>query len=229
MMQHQQYRAATQQPQPANGAARYENAAGAATGYVPQPTLNSPARSSEVLALFVRLITLSLSLGLHDTAVFIAERYSCLCPASEEAVFYHSLALLRCGQDRLALETLKKAMVTDAAAAGMSASSSKRGQQQPKPAFEASLRCAWVYAEACMKLGRPHEGGEVLRRASLPHVSNSSKSGMLLSSFIATPTSLTDLNNSIEAEYTRASSNINTERLTSMHQSRSSKDGSTSE
>lgn len=153
-------------------------------GYVPQPVLPSPvSRSSDVLALFVRLVCLSLSLSMHESALFIAERYACLCPNSEEAVFYHSLALLRSGQARMALETLRLATaVTTSTSDVVQASVGRRAQEQLKPAIEASLRCAWVYAEACIKLDRAQEGAEVLRKASKLHTGNSSsnnKSGKL--------------------------------------------------
>lgn len=153
--------------------------------YVPQPTLNNPARSSEVLALFARLIALSLQMGLHETALFIAERYSCLCPTSEEAVFYHALALVRCGQQRMALAILKNAvMISDAASSNTMGASlhgsltgSRRNLQQPKPAYEASLRCAWLYADACVQLDKPQEGSEVLKKASVMHGGNAGRSG----------------------------------------------------
>jgi hypothetical protein len=123
-----------------------------------QTALGNPARSPEVLNLLVKLVTLSLSLGLAPTALFISERYTCLCPTSEEAVYYHALSLLRCQEHRQALEMLKSTLV-DASSHGTV------GHISRKPACEASIRCAYIYAEACATLNRPNEGGECLRRA----------------------------------------------------------------
>ena len=124
-----------------------------------QPTLLHPARSPEVLNLLVRLIALSLSLGLHPTSLFLGERYSCLCPNSEEAIFLHALSLLRSSEHRQALELLKGTLV-DAGSLGQGQISHGR-----RPACEASVRCAWVYSEACSALHRPNEGEECLKRA----------------------------------------------------------------
>lgn len=139
-----------------------------ATPFTPQPTLPNPARAPEVLNLLLRLVNLSLSLGLNDTALFIAERYSCLCPLSEEAIFLHALSLLRCNEHRQALELLKSTIVEppplSTYSAGHAAASASNSTTR-RPACEASVRCAWVYAEACIALGRPNEGGEYLKRA----------------------------------------------------------------
>lgn len=126
-----------------------------------QPTLTHPARSPEVLNLLVRLITLSMSMGLNSTSLFLSERYSCLCAGNEEAVFLHALSLLRCHEHRQALEILKATLVNP------SNSGHDYPQHGKRPACEASIRCAWVYAEACNTLGRPNEGGECLKTAFL--------------------------------------------------------------
>lgn len=140
-----------------------------AATFTPQPTLPNPARAPEVLNLLLRLVNLSLSLGLNDTALFIAERYSCLCPLSEEAIFLHALSLLRCNEHRQALELLKSTIVEPPPllsypAAGNAAASTSNSTTR-RPACEGSVRCAWVYAEACIALGRANEGGECLKRA----------------------------------------------------------------
>lgn len=142
-----------------------------ATTFTPQPTLPNPARAPEVLNLLLRLVNLSLSLGLNDTALFIAERYSCLCPLSEEAIFLHALSLLRCNEHRQALELLKSTIVEPPpllsypAGNAATAAASTSNSTTRRPACEASVRCAWVYAEACIALGRANEGGECLKRA----------------------------------------------------------------
>lgn len=136
--------------------------------FTPQPTLPNPARAPEVLNLLLRLVNLSLSLGLNDTALFIAERYACLCPLSEEAIFLHALSLLRCNEHRQALELLKSTIVEPPpllSYSGAAASTSSTSTATRRPACEASVRCAWVYAEACIALGRANEGGECLKRA----------------------------------------------------------------
>jgi anaphase-promoting complex subunit 3 len=137
--------------------------------FTPQPTLPNPARAPEVLNLLLRIVNLSLSLGLNETALFISERYSCLCPQSEEAAFLHALSLLRCSEHRQALELLKSTIVEPPPVShsihttGFHTHASSLRTR--RPACEASVRCAWVYAEACIALDRPNEGGECLKRA----------------------------------------------------------------
>ena len=128
-----------------------------------QPSLGNPARSPEVLNLLVKLATLALSMNLNESALFISERYSCLCPASEESAFLHSLSLLRCGQARQALELLKHTLVAPSASSTLQGSS-LHAVQSKGPACEASVRCAWVFAEACIQLDRPNEGAECLHK-----------------------------------------------------------------
>lgn len=136
----------------------------ATASFTPQPTLPNPARAPEVLNLLLRLVNLSLSLGLNETALFIAERYSCLCPLSEEAAFLHALSLSRNNESRQALELLKSTIVEPPPLLRAPASSSSNTSTR-RPACEASVRCAWVYADACQWLGRPNEGMECLKRA----------------------------------------------------------------
>lgn len=117
------------------------------------------ARLQDIVALLVRLTTLSLTLGLTQTALFLSERFSCLLPHNEEAAYLYALSLLRSGEHRQALELLRATLVDTANTA------SGFGLQGRKPACEASTRCAWIYSEACSFLGRPQEGSECLRRA----------------------------------------------------------------
>lgn len=133
--------------------------------FTPQPTLTNPARAPEVLNLLLRLVNLSLSLSLNETALFIAERYACLCPHSEEATFLHALSLLRCNEHRRALELLKTTIVETPPLFAVGPTSSRDASATKRPAHEASIRCAWVYAEACSALDRPNEGGDTLKRA----------------------------------------------------------------
>lgn len=170
--------------------------------YLPQPTLPAdPARSPDILALLLRLITLTLSLGLHDSALFLSERLLCLLPTCEEAVFYHSLALLRSGRPRLALELLRSTSVvpgswssypgatTATAGGGPFAALINAQQHQPSAlAPEASLRCGHVYAEACIRLDRASEAQACLQRASDIHASSKQgASDRLCASGCATP------------------------------------------
>lgn len=140
------------------------------TRFTPQPTLPNPARAPEVLNLLLRLINLSLSLGLDQTALFIAERYACLCPSSEEAIYLHALSLHRCNEHRQALELLKSTIVEasplqHASTSSYAAAHSSHSTFARRPACEASIRCAYVYADACIALDRPNEGSECLKRA----------------------------------------------------------------
>lgn len=158
---------ATSKTHPANGARPVEEA-----------TIRNPARSPEVLNLIVRLVNLALSLSLHSTALFLAERYHCLCPLSEEAVFLKALSLLRNEEHRQALELLKNTIVdlalAHSAAVGFNTSAGT-SRITRRPAYEASIRCAWVFSEACLALGRPNEGSEALKNAQTLHGSRPGK------------------------------------------------------
>lgn len=126
------------------------------------------ASCAEATALLIRLVHLSLSLGMHSTALFLSERFSCLHPRSEEAVFLHALSLLRCNEARQALELLRSSMV-DIPAEHQAKQGFMGGGHRPQgrgPACESSVRCAYVYAECCAVLERPNEGQELLRRTT---------------------------------------------------------------
>ena len=150
------------------------------------------SQTEAVVTLLRQLILSSITSSLPQTALFLSERLQALDPLSELAVYLLSESLSAAGQDRAAISVLRGKVrplglgpATDPLAGstegdkenaalkekgkgkGKSAptASSFLANQPQLPAIETSVRCAYVYARCCGKIGRPKDGQEVLKRA----------------------------------------------------------------
>ncbi|GAA5843766.1 hypothetical protein JCM9279_000136 [Rhodotorula babjevae] len=124
----------------------------------------------------------------HATALFYAERLHALEPSAEPSAHLVSSVLIAAGRHADALWLLRQPVTftahTDSPATaaddpflgGAPAAASRRWPQAStsaaarlvRPAAEASVRCARLYAQACLALNRDKEGREALARVVHP-------------------------------------------------------------
>ncbi|KAI5480971.1 20S cyclosome subunit (BimA/Nuc2/Cdc27) [Pseudohyphozyma bogoriensis] len=132
----------------------------------------SPAATPQRLALLHHLTLASLPYS-PLTALFFAERLFALDHLREDSLYLVALALVRVDRHSEAIWLLKQqvnsALAHDASDNPAPAPARKwTSAKYFKPANEASLRCARLFANACLHVGRDHEGRDVLAKALLP-------------------------------------------------------------
>lgn len=130
-------------------------------------SLASPRRQSILRQLILAFLTSS-----PPTALFFAERLYSLDATLEPSVFLIALALSHAGRHNEVIWILRQAVAYpfDGPADQPNTKNNNRARATlsssriTRPSYEASLRCARLYASCCLTLGREKEGREVLAR-----------------------------------------------------------------
>lgn len=100
------------------------------------------------------------------TALFYAERLYYLDTTLEVAVYLLAAVLHRLERDSEVIHLLRQPIATPTPSTTTTAGRrSHQSGSKARPATEASLRCARLYAQACQSLGRHQEGRQVLAKA----------------------------------------------------------------
>lgn len=112
----------------------------------------------------LQLVLHAVGAGLNETALFIAELLAS-SQADELSCYALALAHWRVGEPRAAIEILRQRIVVSSSEALQFNGGPLHRATLGRPANEASVRCAHIYASCCGELGRPREGEEVLAKA----------------------------------------------------------------
>lgn len=134
----------------------------------------STQRSNPTVALIdylTSIVAQALSAEMHGTALFLAERLHAILPTDEAPTYFLAYALLKTHNAAGAMDVLRQPIRKRDVLHSKTANAPKnyytqyRSSQVTKPAYQSSLRCAWVYSQACDVVGRNREGQDRLQQA----------------------------------------------------------------
>lgn len=135
----------------------------------------SPGAAEPLREYLTTLIESALSAGLDRTALFLAERLAAALTQDEASAYLLALSLYRNRLYQGCVYVLRSAVHPKEPAsdplqapkkpATRAFAQWKQQQLVLVPAIEASLRCAWLYSQACSRIGRPRDGESVLASA----------------------------------------------------------------
>lgn len=151
----------------------------------PGHTVQQPASTPEPLREYLSsLIESSLSAGLNRTALFLAERLAASLTQDETSAYLLALSLYRNQLYQGCIYVLRSTVhptesPNDPLQAPKKPATRAFAQWRQQQltlvsASQASLRCAWLYSQACSRVGRPRDGEAVLASA-LERFPNKSK------------------------------------------------------